>query len=126
MLDETEGEKLLNTRFIRPKERWYDSLKIRMDQLEPMARSIEYLLNLWSKHVDEVLQDNARAYVVTRFAAIALLNHPMRLNRAIEKYRNDRSQLGITGNFPPLGGKTSGHSEGMHTILGELQVGGAL
>lgn len=52
----------------------------------------------------------------------------MRLNRAIEKYRNDRSQLGITGKLPPLGGlgRNSVHSEEMHIILGELQVGGAL
>lgn len=75
MLDETEGEKLLIARFIRPKERWYDSLKVRMDQLEPMARSIEHLLDLWSRHVDNVLRDNARAYVVARFATRELLNH---------------------------------------------------
>ncbi|KAG8901405.1 hypothetical protein FRC00_007331 [Tulasnella sp. 408] len=124
-LDETEGEKLLNMKFIQPKERWYDSLQVRMDQLEPMARSIEYLLDLWSRHVDKVLHDNARVYVTARLAAmdLELLNHPMRLNRAIKKYRNDRSKLGITGKFPSLGGsgKTSGHSEEMYKLFGELQ-----
>lgn len=124
MLNEAEGEKHLNARFPRPKGKWYDTIQARMDKLGPIADSIEYLLGLWSQHVDRALRDNAESYVLTNLIADLLLKYPIYQTRTVAKFRADRSQLGITGRFPSLAvfGKSSEHMEGMRTALGELQV----